>query len=135
MNKLIILIVAVLLGISLSACGSTPDAQPASSKTTSLTGSWTTDSDPDFEMHATVGANDIVIMWVSPSDESKSLYWKGTFNADGGSHILSKADTDALESSLLGSQDKSKQFTYDDDELSFEMSVMGTTKTIHLHRK
>jgi hypothetical protein len=39
-----------------------------------------------------------------------------------------------MAGSILGSQDSTKTFSVDDDQLTFEMSMMGTTKTIKLKR-
>lgn len=143
MFKLISIIFAVVLGFSLSACGSedtsagsTPiDKASAEDRAPSFTGAWATDANPDLEMQATITGNSIKILWVTPSQDTKALYWKGTFPTSNPERIVSKADVEALSGSILGSQDKTKVFTYDGAELSFDFTVMGTTKTMHLRKE
>ena len=45
-----------------------------------------------------------------------------------------QGDREALDGSMLGSQDKDKAFSVDGDKISFEMSIMGTTKTVRLEK-
>lgn len=136
MKKLIALLAIVFVAISLSACqssGSGSDASntPASSAPTkeapmSLNGTWKADG---FE--AVIAADSIEVNIVST--DSKSLYWKGTF-VSGTDKVTSVGDREALDGSMLGSQDKDKVFNVDGDKISFEMSMMGTTKTVRLEK-
>lgn len=136
MKKLIALFAVIFVAISLSACqssGSGSDAnKPAASSvptketSVSLNGTWKAEG---FE--ATVSADSIEVNIVST--DSKSLYWKGTFPS-GTDKITSVGDREALDVSMLGSQDKDKVFNIDGDKISFEMSMLGTTKTIRLEK-
>lgn len=136
MKKFIALLAVVFVGISLSACQSSVNGSDASpSKTSasatkeapvSLNGTWKAEG---FE--ATVADDSIVINIIST--DSKSLYWKGTFPA-GTDKVTSVADREALDSSLLGSQDSYKVFLVNGDRITFGMSMMGTTKTIKLEK-
>jgi hypothetical protein len=97
-----------------------------------LTGSWGTSSDP--RMTAVVADSTVTVLW--DTGEEKALYWKGTFNTsktvgDGGV-VVSQGDHNAMESSLMGSQDDSKSFVYKDGTLQFELTVLGVTQTIKL---
>jgi len=130
MRKLIIGIIglAVLFGAPLVLSGCGPAESSAAAKApASHAGTWKADG---FE--ATVTASDITINIVG-DDDSKSLYWKGTFH-EGNDVVKSHADREALDASMLGSQDSDKNFAVDDDQIAFEMSMMGTTKTIKLKK-
>lgn len=127
MRKLIAaLITLIALPLALSACGPAEAARPADSKPVTHTGTWKAEG---FE--GTVTADTIEIKIVSP--DTKSLYWKGTFH-EGSDVVKSMADTEVLAASMLGSQDASKNFAVDDNEISFDITLMGTTKTVHLKR-
>lgn len=139
MRKSLATVVTLLvLPVVLTACGgddvtaaqtsSTSQEAPRSeaAKPASLNGSW-----KDDMFAATVAENSIEINIVD--GDTTSLYWKGTFPADG-STVTSAADTAALESSILGSQDAEKTFKVTDDTITFDMTMMGTTKTVHLKR-
>jgi hypothetical protein len=139
-RKQIAALLVLIAGLfAFSGCGSsdapsanTVQTQTQATKETpvekpSLVGTWTADG-----FLAEIGDNTIEINIVGP--DSKSLYWKGTFPADG-DKVVSKADTEALSASLLGSQDPEKTFVVaSENEITFEMSMMGTTSTIHLKR-
>jgi hypothetical protein len=124
MKKLIALLAVVFVGMSLSACQ--PSENGTDAKPASLVGTWKADG---FE--ATVAENSIEINIVS--DDSKSLYWKGTFES-GTNKITSIADREALDASMMGSQDSDKVFMIEGDKITFEMSMLGTTKTIKLEK-
>jgi len=125
MKKLSIAIIALaalfLAPLVLAGCGPSSSAAP-----TSHVGTWKADG---FEANVTADAIEINIV----GDDSKSLYWKGSFH-EGSDVVKSHADREALDASMLGSQDADKNFAVDDDQISFEMSMMGTTKTIHLKK-
>ncbi len=122
------ILLATLLLFAVTACGSNT-AEP-----TDLTGSWSTQANPDFTMTAVVSNNDIEVTWEAP--DTSALYWKGTFNASAseGSTITSDGDTETMSMSLLASQSESKDFLYDDDKIAFDFTIMGTTTTLYLER-
>jgi hypothetical protein len=142
MKKLVASFAAVISFALLSACSSpaaedaAPVAAPAAVVTTteapvSWNGTWTADG-----FSAVIKDEVITISIVSP--DSSSLYWQGTWpasmKATDGVKYVSKADVEALSMSLLGSQDKTKDFTFKNDELTFSMSMMGTTRTVRLQK-
>lgn len=104
--------------------------------TTNLTGDWGYSSDT-FSFEAEVAADEITIYILLDEGTSKGLYWTGTFleEVKDGDTILSKADVDALASSLYGSGDEEKKFTFTDGKLVYEFSIMGTTTTVQLEKK
>ena len=130
--QIVILFGAIIAMTFLGGCGSA-EAPNANTKEVamdkaSLVGTWTADG-----FVAEVADNSIEINIVST--DSKSLYWKGTFPVADADKVVSKADTEALSMSMLGSQDAEKTFTVlSNDEIDFEMSMMGTTRIVHLRR-
>lgn len=107
---------------SSSASSKTPDAAPVS-----VEGKWKADG-----FSAVVTDKTITINIVDGA--TRSLYWKGTFK-DATGEITSKADVEALDASMMGSQDKTKVFVHENNELSFEMTMMGTTTTITMTKE
>jgi hypothetical protein len=130
MFKKIVLLLAVVV---LSACGSGSSEPTKTATSFSWDGTWETD--PAF-MEATIQGPLIEISIVT--DDSTSLYWKGSWpdkaKASDGAKLESKADVEALEASLMGSMDESKTFTYVDGKLEFKFRMLGTTKTVRLKR-
>lgn len=123
--KFAVLLIA-LIALSLSACGG-----PSSSDPDSLSGIWKSDS-PSMTAH--ISNNQIEIDLTG--DGSSALYWKGTIPASAvnGSQLVSDGDTAAMDASLMGSGDDSKQFVYKDGKLQFAFSIMGVTRTIELEQ-
>ena len=152
MKKAIALLVAAMLLTGLSACGGSTTADaPAKSDGTSktetnkeepkpqpadLTGTWkqTNSGSTDSWMEAEITADTITVQWVSDNGDTKSLYWKGSYNAPdkaGDWKWTSQGDTAAMQASLLGSQDATKDFTYTKaDGVSWETTAMGTTTVV-----
>jgi hypothetical protein len=126
MKKLMSLLAVVLVALSLSACQSTSSA-PIKEAPVSLNGSWKADG-----VEAVISTDSIKINLVS-SDGAKSLYWKGTFPS-GTDKITSVGDREALDITILGSPDKTKVFNVDGNKITFEISMMGTTKTVRLEK-
>ena len=136
MHKLVAVLAALVM-FALAGCGSSDattgtqegakgQAQAETKAPASLNGTWKSDG-----FKAVIAADSIEINIVG--EDTRSLYWKGTFPA-GGESVTSVADTEALSSSMLGSQNAKKVFAVKGDQIDFEMSMMGTTKTVHLKR-
>ncbi len=136
MHKLVALLAALAIPFAIAGCGSsdatsgiqggtTAEAQAETKAPASLNGTWTAEG-----LEAVIADNSIEINIVG--DNTRSLYWKGTFPA-GDESVKSMADAEALSSSMLGSQDE-KVFTVKEDQIDFEMSIAGTTKTVHLEK-
>ena len=133
MKKAIAAIIAlVLCGCTLTACsgkgeekGTVPD----------LTGSWIeTNTDSDAKMSAEITADTIEVYW--SSDDTSAIYWSDTYVAptEAGTYTWSSVnDHDKTDSALLASGDDTKDFTYNSDgEITFDVTAMGVTKTVHL---
>lgn len=136
MKKAITAIIAlVLCGCALTACsgkgeekGTVPD----------LTGSWIeTNTDSDAKMSAEITSDTIEVYW--SADETRALYWSGTYVAPtkAGTYTWSSVnDHDKTDSALLASGDDTKDFTYNSDgEITFDVTAMGVTKTVHLAKE
>lgn len=126
------LVAAALLPIlfALSACSAAP-AEPVD-----LAGAWSSPAGDGLQFVATISGDQIEMHMTM--DDTKGLYWKGTFpvsdQASDGTVITSVADVEALSGSLLGSQDASKDFTYSGGSLRFDFTMMGVTKTVSLSK-
>lgn len=112
--------VTIALIFAMGACSS------GSASTPSPNGTYKADG---FE--ATVSDNSIQINLVD--NDNSTLYWKGTFPATG-ENVTSDGDVEAMSQSILGSQDKTKTFVVDGDKITFKISMMGNTRTVHLKK-
>ena len=111
----------------LTACNITGGSAPKS-----LAGSW-----KDGTFTATVDATSIEVYWTS--DDTKSLYWVGTFDGNkkpkNGLVVVSTGDVNQMQDALMASQSTEKVFTYKDGTINFDLSVAGTQRTIHLTKE
>ena len=148
-----ILTAALMCVIALSGCGSNGNASAsASSASTSveqteevkapdLSGDWKqVNSDSETSYHAaTIKDDTIEIYWVNEDDETKALYWAGTYvapeTADEPYTWDSENDKEKTDSSILASGDDTKTFTYQDGQISYEASALGVTKTVRLEKE
>ena len=151
MKKAIALLVAAMLLTGLSACGGSTTADaPAKSDGTSktetnkeepkpqpadLTGTWkqTNSNDPSSYMEATISGDTIEVNWIGT--DTKSLYWKGTYQAPAAGRRLEVDQPGRHRNhgsvALLASQDATKDFTYSEaDGVSWETTALGTTITV-----
>ncbi|MFT8638708.1 hypothetical protein [Bifidobacterium sp.] len=151
-TKPLAVIAALAAILALGACGSDADTGAAQGKPDTassssspepappldLTGTWASQSDDssDTIMQATIKDSTIEINWVAP--DSTSLYWTGSYEAPTEAtdtySWTSQGDTETMSTALLASQDSTKDFTYENDELTFEASALDTTKTMRLQR-
>lgn len=106
-----------------------------------LTGDWkqVNAASEDSYQVATIQGDTIEIYWVTESAETKSLYWAGTFvapeTADEPYTWESANDTEKTDSALLASGDETKTFTYQDGQISYDVSAMGMTQTVRLEKQ
>ena len=142
----------VLVGLALAGC-STPsnsdtqkDAAPAVEQTQApapapdLTGTWkqTNSHSTDAYQAAQIKGDAIEVEWVTDGGDTTSLYWAGSYEAPekaGDYSWKSANDTKKTSKSLLASPDKSKTFTYSNGEISYKVSLAGTTTTVRLSKK
>ena len=158
MNKLtpFALAVTISAAIALTGCSTTPGTAPVSSqgsngtpvaeptkepaKPADLTGTWkqTNSAAPDSYQEAEIAGDVITINWVGDNGDTKSIYWVGSFTAPTDATApykwTSTRDEAATESAMLASQDPTKEFTFQDDTISYSASALGTTTTIKLKK-
>lgn len=123
---------AAVLG--LAGCSAEPEAEKQPESPVSYVGSWTEkDGAADSWQEAEVADGRIEVYWMTP--DSKSLYWAGTFEADGDGTKVSENDKEATSAALLASGADTKEFVCADGEIAYDVTAMGVTKTVRLARK
>lgn len=106
-----------------------------------LTGSWkqTNSASQDAWMDAEITGEAITVNWVSDGGDTKSVYWVGTYeapNEPGDSWSWeSSRDKEQTDGALLASTNDTKVFSWENGELSFEASAMGTTTTVRMEKE
>lgn len=145
--KKLIAAVGLVAALALTGCSTgttnsndadTPDATAEAPAILDLNGEWeqaNKNSDDNFQA-ATIADGVITVNWVAP--DTKSIYWIGTIPADATDEAFtwtSAGDTEAMASALLASQDATKDFSYDNGVISYEVTALGTTTTVKLERK
>lgn len=68
------------------------------------------------------------------STDSKSLYWAGTApeTVTAGDTFVSEANHERTDNALLASSSDEKTFTFDGESLSYDFSMLGVTRTVHI---
>lgn len=140
------MLIPFLILFFLAACkNNQPENQVQNSQTTinqplDLTGNWeqtNKNSETNYQK-ASITGETIEIYWINTEDDTKSLYWSGTYVAptSGVSEHTwdSKNNKEKTKSSLLASNDDTKKFSYEKGVISYDMSAMGVTKTVKLER-
>lgn len=148
MKRLIGFVLASIMCMSLVACGGdTTSGRGGDTGNTveptipDLTGEWTqvNSNSEDSWQSATIDENTITVYWVSDNGDTKSLYWAGTYiapeSADEPYSWDSENDTEQTATALLASGDETKTFTYEDGQISYEVSALGTTTTVKLEKQ
>jgi len=112
-------------------------AQAAPAAPLDLAGTWTEIDAGSSTQTAVIGYSTITINWVN--DDTKALYWEGSYVAPTSALTTytwdSAADASKMQGALLASRDSSKTFSYDNGILSYDVTAMGVTKTVKLERK
>lgn len=117
------------------------EATPEAAAAPDLAGTWkqTNSGSDDAYQAAVITADTITINWVSDGGDTESIYWVGTFKAptdDASPYTWASArDAAATDVAMLASTDDSKEFTYEDGEVSYKASIMGTTTTVRLEKE
>lgn len=151
-RKIIALALAATMMLSLAACGdgntqsggsaesSAPVEQMEQQEPANLEGTWrqvNSNSDTSYQ-EATITGNEISIDWVDIETETRSVYWIGSFTppttADEPYTWESQQDEEKVGAAILASGDATKTFTYENDQIIYEASALGTTMTVRLER-
>lgn len=140
MKKAFALILALSLLIALPACGGSPAGYDTPPEPPDLTGEWKQvgGNSEDTWQSATITADYIEVYWVSDNGDTKSLYWAGSFtaptSADEPYTWESANDTEKTSMALLASTAESKAFTYENAQIVYEVTALGTTTTVRLEK-
>ncbi len=145
MKKMLMTLGCLLIIITLTACGEkTTESQKVqdSNEPLNLYGTWTqTNSNSETSYQEAVISEDgtITVNWINEDDDTKSLYWAGSFEApttsDDTYSWTSTNDKGQTDSALLASGDDTKDFKYENGVISYEASALGSTMTVKLERK
>lgn len=137
-KRALIILLGGALALSLCACGESDTTSQEPSSPPDLTGVWTQvgASEGDSYQQAIISGDTITINWVDP--ESTALYWAGTFSAptttDEPYTWTSENDTSKTGMALLAATSETKDFTYEDGKITYEVSALGTTTNVTLER-
>ena len=123
-----------------AAPAATTEAPDSESEPLSLSGKWkqSNSSAKDSWQAITIGKDAIEIYWVSDGGDTRSVYWIGSYlppkTTEDAYQWISKRDKKKTDNAMLASTDPTKKFTYKDGVLSYQVSLMGTTKTVKAER-
>ena len=137
-KRALTILISGALMMALCACGGEETASQDPASPPDLTGVWTQvdAEDGGSYQQAIISGDTITVNWVDP--ESTSLYWAGSFSAPTTAEEpytwTSQNDTSKTAMALLASTSETKDFTYEDGKISYEVSALGTTTTVSLEK-
>jgi hypothetical protein len=120
------------------APGTEPTETEAAPEPISLEGAWeqSNKNSEDSYQAGSITGNTMQIDWVTDGGGARSVYWVGTVDvpvdATGPFTWESVRDAAATDHALLASTADTKTFTYDNGQISYEVTAMGTTVTVQL---
>lgn len=140
-KKMLAAILAGLMAFSLCACGggetAPEDGEVEAATPVDLTGEWKMSNakSDDADMVATITEDSISVSFVVEGDSY--LYWSGSYVAptEAGDTYkwTSEADGEAA-SALMGSSEETKDFSYNNGTLSFDVTIDGETATVEMEK-
>lgn len=153
MRKLVVMGCAGVMAVGLAGCASgdggnaqtdsgsnAPAAQEEQKQPLDLSGEWkqvNSNAEDSYQV-ATIGDGSITVEWVGDGGDTKSLYWAGTYvaptEATDSYTWESQNDTEQTASAMMASGDETKTFSYEDGQLSYELTALGTTMTVKMDR-
>ena len=125
-KKIIAILLSGLSALALFGCGSKEPSPPPD-----LVGGWIQPTENDWFHIATITDDTIEVWWYLPSENKKDLYWSGTFTAptDGrepyvwtSENKFSQQEMDASFYYNRTSREETKEFTYKDGKLSYNVT-------------
>lgn len=143
-KKIMILLIACVFCMSVIGCGDSTnkDTKNAAEKEEQgkepidLTGIWASEDNNGSYQEAIITENTIEINWMSDGDATKSVYWIGSYapptEATDEYSWTSERDKEKTASAMLASTDDTKEFTYKDKKISYEVTALGITSTMTL---
>lgn len=147
MKKNILLLLMLGLSTFMVACGGNNSSQKneedieseisqEEDTSKSLEGNWEEKEKGDSYQAGYIHDDIIEIFWISDGGDTKALYWSGSYtapdNLDNGYSWDSINNKEKTATALLASGDDTKTFTYENGEIVYKASALGTTKTMHL---
>lgn len=105
-----------------------------------LDGTWVqiNNASEDSYQEAVISEGTITVNWVTASTDTKSLYWAGSVeipeNAGDSFSWDSQNDTEQTQAAIMASGDDTKTFTYENGQISYDVSAMGMTQTVRLEK-
>lgn len=141
MKKILSVVLAISLTLSLTACGAKAPAKSSPTVPPDLSGQWrqiNNESEDNYQ-GAIISDDEIEIYWVSNNGDTRSLYWSGSFDApdtaDEPYSWISQNNTEKTENVALADRADTKAFTYANDQISYSISVTGTTTIVRFEKE
>lgn len=121
------------------ASDSNDSASGAQADAKSAIGTWKQEdgASEDGWMEASITDDVITIEWVMDNGENRMIYWIGTFDAQAaasGETVSSNRDTVATASEWMAASSDKKDFSIDDDSLTFKVAIEDKEFTTHMKK-
>lgn len=119
--------------------GSNNSASDAQADAKSVIGTWMQEdsASEDGWMEASITDDVITIEWVMDNGENRMIYWIGTFDAQAaasGETVTSNRDTVATASEWMAASSDKKDFSINDDSLTFKVAIEDKEFTTHMKK-
>lgn len=137
----------LISALTLTACSDSSDGTPLSkdsrsdtqNDSKSIIGTWKQDdsASEDGWMEASVTDDVITVEWVLDNGDNRMIYWIGSFDAQGaaaGETITSNRDVVATDSEWMAASSNKKDFSIDDDSLTFKVAIEDKEFTTHMKK-
>ncbi|MCK6083473.1 MULTISPECIES: DUF5067 domain-containing protein [Corynebacterium] len=118
---------------------SSNSASDAQADAKSVIGTWKQEDNAseDGWMEASITDDVITIEWVMDNGENRMIYWIGTFDAQAaasGETVTSNRDAVATDSEWMAAGSDKKDFSIDDDTLTFKVAFEDEEFTTHMKK-
>ena len=119
--------------------GSNNSVSDAQADAKSVIGTWKQEdsASEDGWMEASITDDVITIEWVMDNGENRMIYWIGTFDAQAaasGETVTSNRDAVATDSEWMAAGSDKKDFSIDDDTLTFKVAFEDEEFTTHMKK-
>ena len=119
--------------------GSNNSTSNAQADAKSAIGTWKQEdsASEDGWMEASITDDVITIEWVMDNGENRMIYWIGTFDAQAaasGETVSSNRDTVATASEWMTASSDKKDFSIEDDTLTFKVAIEDKEFTTHMKK-
>ena len=119
--------------------GSINSTSDAEADAKSVNGTWKQEdsASEDGWMEASITDDVITIEWVMGNGENRMIYWIGTFDAQAaasGETVSSNRDTVATASEWMAALSDKKDFSIEDDTLTFQVAIEDKEFTTHMKK-